>query len=311
MSGKNDRGRCVPIRIYSVTNKDLFMAGINSHIKTKMQLLTSFLRMKPSFIIVGEAKCGTTSLYRYLNQHPDILPADVKEPGNFIQCGGSEMFCRMHYPLQLKALVRSWQGQTTLTGEATAEYFSRTEVPINIRKVVPNAKIIVMFRNPVTRAFSDYQMLNQNGIINESFETIAERSIKWLADDNLKPLIDIVRQVEHNPFRVIERGLYCTKLDYWRKHFDNRSILFIKSEDMFNRPQDIVNSVFEFLDLKPYVLKDLSIKRKGVYNSLLSREAANRLKEFYRPFNQELYNLVGRNFNWEAETEKLLSDLSV
>lgn len=280
------------------------------YINPKMRLLTSFFRMKPDFIIVGEAKCGTTSLYRYLNQHPDILPADVKEPGNFIQCGSSSMFCRMHYPLRLTALARSLRGRITLTGEATTEYFSKTEVPINIRNVAPNAKIIVMFRNPVTRAFSDYQMLKQNGVINESFETIAERSIKWLADDNIKPLVEIVRQVEHNPFRVVERGLYCTKIDPWRKHFDNQSIYFVKSEDMFNSPQDTVNSIFEFLDLKPYVLKDLSIKRKGSYRSRLSREAAELLNEFYMPYNRELYNLVDRNFNWEAETKKLISDLS-
>lgn len=286
------------------------MIEIYINIKTKFRLLTSFFRMKPGFIIAGEAKCGTTSLYRYLNQHPDILPADVKEPGNFIHGGSSPMFCRMHYPLQLKALARSWRGRTTLTGEATAEYFSRTPVPMNIRKVVPDAKIIVMFRNPVTRAFSDFQMLKQNGIIEDSFEAVVERSIKWLSDDNLMPLIEIVRQVEHNPFRVVERGLYCTKIDHWRKHFDDRSIFFIKSEDMFNDPQDTVNSIFDFLGLNPYVLKDMSIKRKGVYQYRLSRDTATRLNEFYMPFNRKLYNLLGRNLNWEVENEEFLSDLS-
>lgn len=282
---------------------------IREYITNKIRLLTSFFRITPSFIIAGEAKCGTTSLYRYLNQHPDILPADVKEPGNFIQHGGSSMFCRMHYPLQLTALARALRGRTTLTGEATAEYFSKTTVPENIRKVVPNVKIIVIFRNPVTRAFSDYQMLKQNGIINEPFETIVDRSIQWLTDDNLEPLIEIVRQVEHNPFRVVERGVYYTKIDNWRRHFDGSSIFFVKSEDMFSNPQDTVNSIFEFLNLKPFIITDMSIKRKGTYNSHLNRKAAERLYGFYQSYNRKLYDLLDRDFNWEAETEELLLNL--
>ena len=63
---------------------------------SKFRVATGAFRMLPDFVIPGEAKCGTTSLYRYVCRHPWIVEADMKEPESFIQYGASPLFCRAH-----------------------------------------------------------------------------------------------------------------------------------------------------------------------------------------------------------------------
>ena len=76
----------------------------------RLRFLTSPLRILPDYVIAGEAKCGTTSLYRYLLQHPSVLPADEKEPNNFRHFGASPLFCRAHFPL---VTTRAWRRMRT------------------------------------------------------------------------------------------------------------------------------------------------------------------------------------------------------
>ena len=268
------------------------------------RLLTSFLRLRPDFIIPGEAKCGTTSLYRYLTEHPNVVPAQVKEPRSFLDYGASPLLCRRHYPLVTSRWVASLSGRSLLTGEATAEYFSSPSVPAAAARSLPGIKIIVLLRNPVARALSDYRMLRRSGHLQEPFETIVRRSMAWLGDDGLAPLTEASSRLEHGPVRIVQRGLYLKPLRLWREHFPD--LLTIRSEDLFADPEEVTNRVYRYLGLPSYTPSDLRAYRSSGRGELPSPGLLSDMREFYRPHNEKLYRFLDRDLEWEAETEGII-----
>ncbi len=177
------------------------------------RLLTSPLRLVPDFAIVGEAKCGTTSLYRYLLQSPAVLGADRKEPKNFIDYPDSLFYCRSHYPTRAARRMRRMRlGRRVVAGEATAEYFSHPGMAERLLRLLPRIKIVVLLRNPVDRAYSDYQMLSRLGVTDLSFDEVVDRSLEWLETPALSDLVDAALRSEHFYLRFVARGLYVRTL---------------------------------------------------------------------------------------------------
>ena len=278
------------------------MSAPRTHLAQRWRMLTSPLRMLPDFIIPGEAKCGTSSLYHYLTQHPQVLRADVKEPNNFLEYGGSMLLCRMHYPLRW----RSWGGPR-ITGEASAEYFSKHRVPGIVAAALPDVKIIILLRNPVTRAYSDHQMFFKDGREKAPFATAARLSLRWLADPDTLPLADAAGQLNHNPVRYVQRGVYLPSLLRWQGHFPADRMLILRSEDLFADPQRVTAQAWRFLGLSEVALRDVAPRKRGTYASPVDRDTLRQLADFYRPHNEALYRHLGRDLGWEEEAERIIA----
>lgn len=281
--------------------------GASRHMKRDWardyRLASSPLRVFPDFVIPGEAKCGTTSLYRYLTQHPDILPADRKEPRNFLEHPGSGLSCRSHYPLAIRRYLHiATRGRRFITGEATAEYLSRSWMPRAIKAMIPGIKVVVLLRNPVTRAVSDYQMLVRNGVISTPFEEVVDRATSWLRDERTADLVDAAAESEHFYGRVVLRGLYARNMERWLSVFGREKILILKSEAFFSDPQQTVNRVFSFLDVESCEVNTERIGRKGNYAGEIAPSVLEQLGRLYRPYNERLYELIGADFNWDCES---------
>ena len=255
--------------------------------------------MKPSFIVAGEAKCGTTSLYRYLTRHPGILPADRKEPNNFIDHPGSLVQCRSHYPLSMSCWRRQLAGQGCLTGEASAEYFSRRDVAGDIAGSLPGVRIIVLVRNPSIRALSDWAMLHEAGVLDESFTRIVDKGIRWLSDPDLRPIVEDAGQIEHSPVRIVLRGIYVNNMRRWQRYFDKDHLRVYASEDLFENPLGVVNDAFHYLGLSGHHIGKIRKFREGGYDRGQYQADLDRLADFYRPYNLELGELLGRNLPWD------------
>jgi len=189
-----------------------------------------------------------------------------------------------------------------VTGEATAEYLSRQKVPAAIKSMVPDIKVVVMLRNPVLRALSDYHMLKRNGMISLSFEYAVGRTLDWLDKEGLADLIDPVSESEHFYGRLVLRGLYANNLRRWLDVFGRQRVLVLSSEAFFDNAQRCVDRVFEFLGLDPVSVDISGVGRKGEYENTVDRELLARLEAFYEPHNQTLYELVGSDFRWERQT---------
>jgi hypothetical protein len=265
--------------------------------------------MLPDFVIPGETKCGTTSLYEYLVQHPDIWSADTKEPRSFASPKFARVpaFTQLHYPYALAAeAARRVRRRPVVTGEASAEYLSNPTVARTIAEMVPDVKLVVLLRNPVTRAFSDYQMKRAEGYVHEPFETIARRSTSWISDPSLAPLVDAAAREEHCEIRFVVRGLYARSLRPWLDAFPIGQFLFLKSEDLSKDPAGVTRQVFRFLGVADRDIVDVRPRRTGGYDALPRADELRRLRDFYAPHNEALYGLLGRDLGWEAETDALI-----
>jgi len=136
------------------------------------------MKRAPNFIVVGAAKSGTTSLFHYLNQHPDVFIPDKKEcrffsqmPGGFKGPGDehvNETIIRTYS--EYLELFKEAKSETAL-GDVSPDYMFYYQNSIkNIKETLGQVKIIIVLRNPVFRAFSQYMHFRRDGRENLSFE---------------------------------------------------------------------------------------------------------------------------------------------
>ena len=132
--------------------------------------------MLPNFIIVGAPKAGTTSIYRYLSKHPEVFMSSPKEI-NYFSIDQIESQNLYYNYFKVKSLIeyeKLFDGVTneTAIGEGSVSYLFYKETPAKIKNIIPDVKIIILLREPISRAFSHYLMDNKLGLVNDSFENI-------------------------------------------------------------------------------------------------------------------------------------------
>jgi hypothetical protein len=253
----------------------------------------------PDFVIIGTMKGGTTSLYHLLVQHPHVEPAAKKELHYFdvlIEDEDVEWYRRC-FP------APRWKdGRRTITGEATPGYMSHPLAPERMAKVVPQARLIALLRNPVDRAYSDYQQVVRKGRESRTFEEAVEEAIE---EANRQPLGErYLNSYEHRtvPCGVrigyLAKGIYADQFQYWCKFFDREQMLVLKSEDFFARLPQSLGTVLDFLGLPEWEPEALEVRNKGVYEQEMNPATRKRLEEFFEPHNQRLYEYLGRDFPW-------------
>lgn len=277
----------------------------------KLRLSTTFiprywtgaLRVLPDFLIIGVMKGGTTSLYDYLNQHPSIYPAFHKEIHYFSGLYASgETWYRAHFKTRFyKNYVLRRLKKDFLTGEATPGYLTNCFAAERAAKLVPQAKIIALLRNPVDRAYSHYYHNIRTGKPETlSFEEAIEKDAERWAREK-QGMHESTRRVlsQYSAYAYLERGLYAERLKSWFDHYPKDQILILKSEDLYTDPRSVVDQTFRFLGVAPHELKKYSKFNEGVYGAPLKPELRKRLGEYFAPHNRKLYALVGRDFGWE------------
>lgn len=251
--------------------------------------VTVGIRHSPDFIVIGAQKGGTTSLFHYLNQHPQLNLPSKKEIHFFTK--------NYHRGLKFYKTYFPFKKNGKLSGEATPYYLFHPLIPKRVFKHYPNVKLIVMLRNPVDRAFSHYNMEKKMTKEDRSFEDAIKDELDKFEIINSQVLLSSRYSNEHAHHSYLSRGLYQEQIVRWLTCFDKSQMLFLKSEDFFRDPQKELNKVFNFLKIDPVKIKDLKPKWQGDYNKL-DVSTYNRLDEFFKKRNSELTNLIGNNFNW-------------
>lgn len=201
-------------------------------------------RKLPNFFIVGAPRCGTTSMYTYLKKHPDVFMPDLKEPHLF----------DADFPV---GMIQTWDDYTSLfepvedekrIGEASTGYLYSFVAAENIRNYNPQAKIIIMLRDPVEMVYSWHRELLRDGR-----ETIEDFRKAWQAESER-------RMGKQIPKRAIKRGsqrwLYYKKIaDYapqverYINRFSRNNLCIIKFDDFVNNPENEYSKVLSYLDL--------------------------------------------------------------
>ena len=283
----------------------------------------------PDFFIVGAPKAGTTSLYYYLEQHPDIFMSPVKEPNYFSFTEIEKQ--NLYYTEKgisnwedYVALFRNSSGKKA-RGEASVSYLFYPGVAKNIFNKIPEARIIIMLRNPIDRAFSHYEMDYRLGYVKSSFSEI-------VFDKNKNHL----RQMQFQQYVLL--GNYAEQVNRYFEVFGKKNVFVVLFDDFKTDAEGVIKKLYKFLQVNPDFENDTEEKHNiseqprnklllalyrtkairklmrklfpasiiaGVKKILMTKkksrnpEVVSFLRNYYMPGIIELENILNRNLkNW-------------
>ncbi|MGH3354620.1 MAG: sulfotransferase domain-containing protein [Nocardioidaceae bacterium] len=264
---------------------------------------TAARRPLPDYLIIGAKKGGTSSLTNWLLQHPDNLRMfppfqPLKSPHFFdINFGKGVAWYRGHFPTER---VRARQAGA-IVGEASPYYMFHPAAAARARSVVPDAKIIAVLRNPVSRAYSNYWDRVAAGTEKlPTFEEAMTAEGERLADvDNDRLVNDpLYYSLAHDQFTYLSRGRYLEHLKTWLDTFPSEQVLVLRGEDMYSDPAGVFETVQRFLGLRIWPGTDMKTYNERSKPPIDPR-TRDRLAEYYRPYNEALYERLGRDMGWE------------
>jgi hypothetical protein len=246
----------------------------------------------PNFIIIGETKCGTSSLYEDLVKHPDILVS--KGNGDKPDYDGGQVALGQK---EIRFFDRYWANgfdwykscfpevkSEQITGEASPTYLHRTLSMNRIAKYLPKIKLIIMLRNPIDRVYSH-------------FYHIAGIVPKWR--DRYPTFETFLDTAHENDYYILQKGLYIEPIRRCRVLFNWAQVHIIRSEDMFEKPDETYNKVLCFLKVSSYTPDTFSHLRGSGFKTPMTKMARKRLADFYTPYNQQLCIYLNRDMGWE------------
>jgi hypothetical protein len=265
------------------------------------RLPTSAARVLPDFIIIGAQKAGTTALYSYLVQHPLVTPALRKETHFFDNHFNRGLFWyRAFFPMRRHQhrLCRIF-GIPPITGEASPYYLFHPLVPRRIQQLLPGVRLIVLLRNPVDRAYSHYHHEVAMGHETLSFEEAIKQEAERLQTEHDRLLTNpAYRSYQHQHHSYLARGMYADQLQPWLELFPAIQLLILRNEDLKQTPSAVFQQVLAFLGLPEQELHAYPEVFKGSYGQMVPETRA-RLLGYFAPHNRRLYDLLGRDFDWD------------
>jgi hypothetical protein len=255
----------------------------------------------PDFLVIGVQKGGTTSLYAYLCQHPEVVAARTKEIQYFSEGHARGSFWyRQHFPVLVgRDPMRLVGGGRLQTGEATPYYLFHPHAPRRVRAQLPGVKLIALLRNPIDRAYSHHRYHTKLGDEQQSFVAAIAAEPDRLAGELERMIADETYQSDaHRNFSYLTRGLYAEQLEHWLEHFPREQLLVLQSERFFADPADGYHRVVRFLGLSNHDLAEYEAVNVGSYSDMDPVTRA-KLVDYYREPNEKLYTLLGERFDWD------------
>jgi hypothetical protein len=223
----------------------------------------------PNFLIVGAKKSGTTSLYYYLKQHPDIYMPDVKEPDFFTDGAPRAVRTLREY----QELFAGWNGQKAL-GEASTSYLPSQNAANKVFRLLPEAKIIIVLRNPVDVAYSMWGMMHLDyGLEKLSFSEALQEESRRMRD---KGFLSSCGSWPGN-FFYLHLGLYYEQVKRYIDIFGPEKVQVHIFEEFKEDPLKSCRQIFDFLgvdhDFVPIVEKHniAAISKSRVFQRLLAK----------------------------------------
>jgi hypothetical protein len=257
-------------------------------------------RRLPQCIIIGSRKSGTRALLTFMNLHPSILTA--KNEVHFFDDEENYMLGLEWYR---KRMPYTFADQITV--EKTPAYFVCDEVPERVFYMNKSVKLLLIVRDPVERAISDYLQIHMNKVHKNKPDKTFEEYV-----------IDPYTGEIDRTFNPIKRSMYYHHLKKWLNWFPLDQILFVSGENLVQNPAKELRAVETFLGIDHRISKDFFYfnasrgfycirndtgdkclaPTKGREHPNIDPMVIRKLRDFFRPHNQEFYQLVGRDFGW-------------
>ena len=274
------------------------LARKESMLGRKFDHSTNCTKVLPQVIMIGVMKCGTEALSTFLAVHPDIaLQMRVQ----------TVLFFNVHYDEGLEwyrnQMPCSEEGQLTM--EKSPQYFPSAGVPQRIHDMNSSIKLIVIMREPISRAVSHYTHVNsiKPGLFGKTFE---------------KTVLDPLGKINER-HEVITKSLYSVHLKQWLQYFKLDQIHIVDGDNYKEHPAEELQKIEKFLGIRNYITDDLFSynKEKGFF-CLMSEgtehcmpagkgrthpnvkpDVLEQLQAFFKPYNEELFRMIGRRFDWD------------
>ncbi len=239
---------------------------------------------KVNFLICGTQKGGTTALYNYLKLHPEIHLSEPKELHFF----DTETYFKQPFidysTYHAKFSPQPWH---KMIGEATPIYMYWYDAPRRIFEYNPYIKLIILLRNPIERAFSHWNMERARNAETLSF---------WEAIQTERERCRSALPYQHRVFSYVDRGFYLQQLRRIWTYFRHEQVLILKSEELKNNPQSVLQRVFTFLEVEP--LK--TIREQNVHVGSYEVQMSNKEREYLKyVFEYEIRGLE-RELQWDC-----------
>ena len=192
----------------------------------------------PNFFIVGAPKAGTTTLYHHLRAHPDVFMSEAKEPHYFSYAGEGQPRWGVQTLDAYRTLFDGVQNETAV-GEASTWYLYSETAAEQIQRAVPDAGIIALLRDPVSRAYSSWSYRVQMGWESEPFE----RAI----------VLEEQRRAAGEPWDVhyLNAGWYADQVDRYLRAFGPDQVRVFLFEDLTSDPAAVVSEALRFVGVDP------------------------------------------------------------
>jgi sulfotransferase family protein len=265
---------------------------------------TSDQRPLPDFLIIGTKRGGTTSLWRYLVEHPlvpRLFPAWNTKTSHYFEenWGRGEAWYRSHFPTaKHRAALERRHGAPSKAGEAAPLYMFHPLVPQRVADLLPHVRLIVLLRDPVERAYSHWKERRTEGKEPLGFAEALAREEERTAGEREKLIADPTYFSEPYDWHTYRaRGRYLEHLEPWLARFDRSQLLFLPSETFYRDPAASHATVLDFIGLPPHRLA-----RYEVFNdrrsSPIDPDLRAELSAHFAPHNAALSDRLGMRFNW-------------
>ncbi|MFL5338844.1 MAG: sulfotransferase domain-containing protein [Gemmataceae bacterium] len=248
-------------------------------------------RTLPDFACVGALKCGTSDLATYLFQHPCILPPLCKE----VTARDTKMWLP-YYPT-----VREKERVAREHGMALCGHFNPLLHGVTLMDAYyaarPDAKVILMLRNPIDRAYSHYKwsiLLGGKGLRqNQYYKTFAACVTTSIE------LFPTVPFPSGSRFDVLQTGIYVKAVELWIRRFGRENVFVVRAEDFFEETALTVCKIHEFLGI-PALAPELHevVNKNPLSVPPMDEETRQTLQAFYHPWNDMLYRVLDRDMGW-------------
>lgn len=264
-------------------------------------------RPGPDFLVVGTKRGGTTSLYNYLMQHPGILGTfprlRSKKSTNFFFADRprSNLWYRSHFHTQtFRRVLESRLGYRPLGFEASPYYIWDPRIAPRVHDLYPHLKAVVLLRDPVRRAWSHYQERVQNGVEPLTFDqALNVENARLMGEVERMSADPHYHSTAYDWYSYRRRGEYLSQIQNWHVHFPMDQLLILRSEDLYARPQQVVDDVCTFLGIPRHPLPDArAFNATWRTRSSIPAAQESLLREHYSGHNRDLEDYLRTGFGW-------------
>ena len=259
--------------------------------------VTASLRTLPGFLIVGAQRCGTTSIYRALSEHPAVLKPVLHKGVHYFDMNYERgpFWYRAHFPLAASGCRTGG-----LAFESSPYYMFHPLAAKRIAADLPEVKLIVLVRDPVERAYSAHAHELARGFETESFERAIDLESQRLHGEADRIATEVgYLSHSHQHHAYVARGRYAEQLSRLERLFGRGLVHVVDAGDFFAKPEPIYDGVLEFLGLAGSGRGYPEFERHNARpRSPMAKSVRRKLHEHFVPYDERLTRWLDQVPSW-------------